>query len=242
MVRALILYALAIASFGCADVSPSDAETAEDALTALGPEAYRSYAAIAAAGGEAPRAGTVTVLGLRGLSSEGAIHATTFARAFDDTVIVFGADGVTARRFAASTHPFELRGAAGVPDVNGDRVADVGMIRPGVYEVSGRERLIAGAASFAVTQLGQGRLPGWRDVDHDGILSDDERAVSERRNDGLTDVLFHQGEGGAPPAVGCQVLPAAAMRGFTSAVGGGRARFRYVLVDMTGADASTLPR
>ena len=96
--------------------------------------------------------------------------------------------------------------------------------------------------SFAVTQRGQGKLPGWRDTNHDGILSDAERAKSEQRGDGLTDVLFHQGEGGAPAAVGCQVLPASAIRAFTAAVGGPRARFRYVLVDMTGRDTRTLPR
>jgi len=116
------------------------------------------------------------------------------------------------------------------------------MIRPGVYDVAGRDRTIAGQPSYAVTKNGQGKLPGWRDTNHDGTLTDAERAASEHRSDGLTDVLFHQGEGGAPAAVGCQVLPASAIRAFVTAVGGPRARFRYVLVDMTGKDASTLPR
>jgi hypothetical protein len=116
------------------------------------------------------------------------------------------------------------------------------MIRPGVYDVTPRDRLIAGAASFAVTQHGRGKLPGWRDTNHDGLLSDDERAASEARADGLTDVLFHQGEGGAPPAVGCQVLPASAIGAFTAAVGGARARFVYVLVDVSDRDPSALPR
>ena len=90
--------------------------------------------------------------------------------------------------------------------------------------------------------MGVGKLPGWRDTDHDGVLTAAERAASERRTDGLTDVLFHQGEGGAPAAVGCQVLPASSIGAFTKAVGGARARFRYVLVDVTGRDVTGLPR
>ena len=235
--------ATAIALGACAVEDGSPTGQGEDALTALGPEAYRAYAALAIEGGLTPVAGTITVLGLRGLAVDGANHATAFGHAFDDTIVVFRADGASVLRFAASTHPFELHGVAGVPDVNGDHVADVGMIRPGVYDVAGRDRLIAGVASYAVTQGGSGRLPGWRDVDHDGILTDAERSAAEQRHDGLTDILFHQGDGpAAPAAVGCQVLPGDAIRSFISAVGGAKAKFRYVLVDVTSRDTSTLPR
>lgn len=225
---------------GCA-ADPGGDEPTADAPSALGSDAYRIYADLAAEGGAAPTPGAVTVIGLRGLDVDGLAHATKYGHAFDDTFIVLRADG-SAARFAGSTHPFEHDGVPGVPDVDGDRVADVGMIRPGVYDVAGRDRTIAGQASYAVTQDGGGKLPGWRDTDHDGILSDEERAASEQRGDGLTDVLFHQGEGGAPAAVGCQVLPASAIRAFVTAVGGARAHFRYVLVDMTGRDGSRLPR
>ena len=233
-----MLVAFAPITIGCSTPSSSD-DGAVDAPSALNSDDYEIYADLATGAGAAPSAGSVTVLGLRGLSVDGSAHATKFVHAFDDTIVVLRADG-TAERFAGSTHPFELDGAAGVPDTNGDQVPDVGMIRPGVYDVAGRDRTIAGAASYAVTQHGQGKLPGWRDTNHDGVLSDAERAVSERRADGLTDVLFHQGEGGAPAAVGCQVLPASAIRAFTAAVGGPHARFRYVLVDMTGRDTSAL--
>jgi hypothetical protein len=238
--------ALIFAAIGCA-APAGDEATADDApfaLTqegALDADAARPYAALAVEAGAALAKGTITVLGLRGLRVDGQQHGTAFARAFDDTLVVLRPDG-TAQRFAASTHPFEIRGVPGVPDVDGDGASDVGMIRPGVYDVIPRDRLIAGAASFAVTQHGQGKLPGWRDTNHDGLLSDDERAASVRRADGLTDVLFHQGEGGAPPAVGCQVLPASAIRAFTAAVGGARARFVYVLVDVSDRDPSALPR
>ena len=244
-VRRLLMVPLVLVAVGCAspasDANPED--SSEAAPAALSSEAYRIYGDLAREGGAAPALGSVTVLGLRGLSFEGLLHPTLYARAFDDTLVVLRADG-TVERFPASTHPFELDGVPGVPDVDGDRVADVGMIRPGVYDVAGRDRTIAGAASFAVTlhATGAGKLPGWRDTDHDGVLTATERAASERRNDGLTDVLFHQGEGGAPAAVGCQVLPSTAIGAFTKAVGGARARFRYVLVDVAGRDVSGLPR
>jgi hypothetical protein len=232
---------IAATAVACAAPATTSDEEAVDAPSALGSDAYRAYADLATEGGGSPSHGTVTVLGLRGLSLDGTTHPTKYAHAFDDTLVVLRADG-SVERFAGSTHPFERKGVPGVPDTNGDGVPDVGMIKPGVYDVTGRDRTIAGAASYAVTQRSSGKLPGWRDTDHDGILDDDERAVSDRRGDGLTDVLFHQGEGGAPAAVGCQVLPSSAIRAFTAAVGGARARFRYVLVDMTGRDTSSLPR
>lgn len=235
--------ALATALAACAADDGASTAQGEDALTALGPEAYRAYAALAIEGGLTPAAGTISVLGLRGLAIDGANHATAFGHAFDDTLVVFAKDGRSVLRFAASTHPFELHGVPGVPDVDGDRVADVGLVRPGVYDVAGRDRLIAGVASYAVTQGGSGRLPGWRDVNHDGLLDDDERSAADRRHDSLTDILFHQGDGpAAPAAVGCQVLPGASIRSFITAVGGAKAKFRYVLVDVTSRDTSALPR
>ncbi len=240
-----LLYSCALAAtlVACAADEGASIGQGENALTALGPEAYRAYAALAIEGGLTPEAGTITVLGLRGLATDGTNHATAFGHAFDDTLVVFAKDGASVLRFAASTHPFELRGVPGVPDVNGDRVADVGMIRPGVYDVAGRDRLIAGVASYAVSQRGSGKLPGWRDVDHDGILTEAERAASEARSDGLTDVLFHQGDGSAAPAaVGCQVLPGDSIRSFITAIGGPKAKFRYVLVDVSGRDTASLPR
>ncbi|MDB4941960.1 MAG: hypothetical protein JWP97_1494 [Labilithrix sp.] len=238
---ALLVAALAAVA-GCSGASEEDdAEASGEALTSLGAGEYRAYAAVAAEAGAAPAGGQVTVLGLRGVALDGSTHGTTFHHAFDDTLVVLGADGASSFRFAASTHPFEKKGVSGVPDVDGDRVADVGMIRPGIYDVAGRERLIAGQPSFVVTREGSGRLPGWRDVDHDGVLAARELAASEQRGDVLTDVLFHQGEGGAPAAVGCQVLPAADIRAFVRAIGGAKARFRYVLVDASGLAPDALP-
>jgi hypothetical protein len=234
----LVAVAVSLALAACSAAPEDDAATS--APSALGTDAYETYADFARAEGADPRPGTVTVIGLRGLSTDGEQHATTYAHAFDDTLVVLRADGKV-DRFPAATHPHQSHGG-GVPDVDHDGVPDVGIIRPGLYDVLPRDRTIASMPSYAVMRGGTDRLPGWRDTDHDGRIDDAERSASEERGDVLTAVLFHQGEGDAPPAVGCQVLPAASMRAFVASVGGARAKFRYVLVDMTDRDATGLPR
>jgi hypothetical protein len=221
---------------GC---SAADEPVDSEAAVALS-EDYRAYADFARSEGADPAPGGVTVIGLRGLSIDGKLHPTTYADEYDDTLVVLRKDG-TVERFPGATHPHHAS-AAGPPDVNGDAKPDVGMIKPGVYDIVPREALIAGMPSYPVMLRGTGKLPGWRDTNHDGVLDEQERAASDRRGDYLTAVLFHQGEGGAPPAIGCQVLPASAMRAFVAAIGGPRAKFRYVLVDMAGRDPSDLPR
>jgi len=224
---------------GCA--APEEDDAATSAPAALGSDAYRIYADLARAEGADPRPGTVTVIGLRGLSVNGETHATTFAKVFDDTLVVLRADG-TVDRFAAATHPHFATDESGPPDVDGDGARDVGIIRPGVFDVIPRDRPIAGQPTWQVTRGGKDGLPGWRDTNHDGVIDDAERAASEARGDKLTAVLFHQGEGDAPAAIGCQVLPASAMKAFVASVGA-RSKFRYVLVEMTGRDdAGSLPR
>src|SRR3954470_14618981 len=144
--------------------------------SALGEDAYQAYADLA---GIEPDASPAVVVGLRGVSFDGTAHDTTFAHAFDDVLVVLTTDR-RAVRFRASTHPFESA-APGVPDVDGDRVVDVGMIRPGIYDAAARDRLVAGQPSWAVTHDGSGKLPGWRDTNHDGVLTDDEIAAAEKR-------------------------------------------------------------
>ena len=246
MLRSLLALSLTAVVTACGADAGDESSSTDDALTAPMPDgAYEAYAAFAKAQADfTPAASAVSVLGLRGLSITGEQHPTKFGHAFDDTIVVFSADGVTARRFPASTHPFEKNGVSGVPDVDGDGASDVGMIAPGIYDVTGRARLIAGQPSFVVTRSGSGRLPGWRDTNHDGVLSDEEMAASVKRKDGLTDVLLHQGEGGAPAAVGCQVFPAAAITDFVRAAAGvtpAHSSFRYVLIDVSNADVSSLP-
>jgi hypothetical protein len=225
-----------LATFGSialtiACASPSDASASDDEAEATGSaaserEEHDRWASIAERGGATVhRSGRATVIGVRSADA-------LSRRAYDDALVVLTADRRVVK-LDVSTHPWERDGVNGVPDVDGDRVKDVGMIRPGVYVAVGRgDRRIAGEAAFDVrTAAGTDRLPGIRDTNHDGLFDEREDAASLARGDGLTAVLFHTADGDAPPAVGCQVLAAPAMRELTRAVGGSRATFDYVLVD-----------
>ena len=230
---------LAVVSTAAACSAESDAASDGDgetvtAAASRSPE-YELWAKVVRdAGSPLHRNGRATVVGLRGTSLDGERHAVSSFRAYDDLLVVLRADG-TVLRLPLSTHPFERKGVSGVPDVDGDGSRDVGMIRPGLYEATGRGdgRFIAGHAAFDVRVAASGPrlLPGFRDTNHDGVFDEIERAASVARSDVLSAVLFHTGDGSAPPAVGCQVLPAGAMDDFVRAVGGSNATFDYVLVD-----------
>ncbi len=224
-------------------------------------ERFNHYAAIVRAnGGEVNPGGRPTVLGIRGMNTDGEQHPTTFRGGrggYNDTFVVLTADGHV-HELRGATHPGQSRSSA-APDVDGsaqragidretlrndaqarNRHGDVGMIRPGNYEVvpNGPH---AGADSFHVrTSEGSGRIPGWRDTNHSGTLSDAERAASEQRGDNLTEILFHQG-GSGPVSIGCQTMPPEEHRRFTQLVGGRRASFNYTLVDANDANAAAAP-
>jgi hypothetical protein len=206
---------------GAVNLAPAGASEAER---------YAHYAAIVRQnGGEVCPSGRPTVLGLRGLSSDGAHHATSSSRSYDDTFVVLTPDGHV-REFSGATHPGQNRSTMS-PDVTGDGVGDVGMIKPGNYDVvpNGQH---AGNASYHVrTSGGSGNLPGWRDTNQDGRMSDAERAASDQRGDTLNGVLFHQGSTYAPTSIGCQTMSPETYNAFMSAMGGPGQRFSYTLVD-----------
>jgi peptidoglycan hydrolase-like protein with peptidoglycan-binding domain len=163
---------------------------------------FDHYAAIIRAnGGEVNPGGKPTVLGIRGMDINGNRHATTSARAYDDTFVVLTAD----RRV------MEVRGATHAGqntsslsrDNNGTR--GVGMINPGNFTArpNGNHN---GAPSFHVTDNGRGNIAGVRDTNGDGRFSDAERAASARRGDSLTGILFHQGFANSPKSIGCLTL------------------------------------
>lgn len=163
---------------------------------------FDHYASIIRAnGGDVNAGGKPTVLGIRGMDVNGNRHSTTSARAYDDTYVVLTAD----RRV------MEVRGATHAGqntsslsrDNNGTR--GVGMINPGNFTAApnGNHN---GAPSFRVTENGRGNIPGVRDTNGDGRVSDTERAASERRRDSLTGVLFHQGFANSPKSIGCLTL------------------------------------
>lgn len=241
---------LAAVTSACASAQAWNEEE-EQNEAALSEEASAEYNAFAAvvrgAGGKLHPGGTATVLGIRGLDKRTmATHDTRSAKAFDDLVVVLEKNGKV-HRLAASTHPWETRGVPGVPDVDRDGMSDVGMIRPGLYLAKGRgadRGRVGGLPAFDVSAApsGSGLLPGWRDVNHDGVFDDEERTRSETRRDTLSAVLFHRGGDGAPAAVGCQVFDAAEMNELIAAVGGPSASFNYVLVDARTIDVDALPR
>lgn len=235
--------ALPIAS-GCAatddpdasqDDGSAEAQTATPQAVTANEEDFATWSPlVTAAGAELNPRGMVTVLGIRGRSTDGTHHVVKSQQTYDDTFVVLLP---TKRAFVlqGSTHPFQADGVDGVPDVDGDGVSDVGRIRTGQYVAVGRgsSRLVGGLPAYDVsTYPGRsGKLPGVRDTNHDGLYDETEDARSKARNDGLTAVLFHHGDRGAPAVVGCQVLPAPALKTLIGSVGGPAATFHYVLID-----------
>lgn len=197
---------------------------------------YEEYTAFARCHGMEPRSNRSLVIGLRGRSIEGKVRSTRIRSDYADTLVVLTKDRRVVT-FAVSTHPWE-KAAPGIPDVDGDGIADVGMIRPGKYMAVRRDpkRNIAGAPTYhLLTVSGSGKLPGFRNTDQDDVFSPAERKASEARGDVLTAVLFHrEGGEGDPRPVGCQVLDGEAMLRFANEVG---ERFDYLLIDVNDARA-----
>lgn len=194
-------------------------------------ERFEHYANIVRAnGGEVNPGGRPTMLGIRGQSRDGGDpHDTGSTRRYDDTFVVLTADG-RVQEFRGATHPGQ-NSSTQSPDVTGDGRGDVGMIRPGNYEVVPNGPHGGNASYHVRTTGGSGRLSGWRDTNQDGRFSADERSASERRGDTLTGVLFHPGGDSAPRSIGCQTMPPAEYQRFVDTIGGPRAAFNYTLVD-----------
>lgn len=251
MARRALFSVLLLSTLACAGCAADSTEPVaeDDNLTEpttpiKGDAAHEAWAAVArSAGGHVHANGWATVIGVRGLARDRSTHDTRAQRTWDDLFVVLTRDG-HARELDGSTHPWELNAEAAT-DANGDGVPDVGMVRPGEYVVIGRgtTRLTGGLPAFDVTRNGSGALPGFRDVNHDGIFDAAERETSIARKDMVTAILFHRAAGGgAPVAIGCQVFDEPTMKTLIDAVGGPSARFNYVLVDASALDLAKLPR
>lgn len=192
---------------------------------------YERYKDLALRHGIKPRSDRALVIGLRGRDIAGKIHPLRIRPAYHDTLVILTTDGRVIE-LPVSTHPWQNE-APGIPDVDADGIADVGMIRAGNYLAIRRDsrRNIAGAPTFHVlTAKGGGKLPGFRNTDQDDVFSPAEKKASEARGDVLTAVLFHrEGGEGDPRPVGCQILDAEGMRKLAEEVG---ERFDYLLVDV----------
>lgn len=191
---------------------------------------YTKYAVFARRHGMVLQPDRALVIGVRGRTVAGVVHEVRVRRAYDDLLLVLTPDRRVIR-LAASTHPWEIEGGEGVPDVDRDGRPDVGILRPGKYIAvqRGSKQNILGARTYQVLKSDRSdKLPGVRNTDHDDVYSPAEHAASEARGDTLTAILFHQGGAGAPKAVGCQVLDADNMRRLIAEVG---VQFDYLLVD-----------
>lgn len=200
---------------------------------------YEKYKELASRHEMKPRSDRALVIGLRGRDIAGKRHPLRIQPAYRDTLVILTPDGRVIE-LPVSTHPWQKE-APGIPDIDGDGIADVGMIRPGKYVAIRRDarRNIAGAPTFHIlTTNGSGKLPGVRNTDQDDVFSPAEQRASEARGDVLTAVLFHQEGGeGDPRPVGCQILDANAMRKFAEEVG---ERFDYLLVNVSEGAAATI--
>jgi hypothetical protein len=201
---------------------------------------YEHYQRMLEARGYTVDEKTPTVVALRGVNSTGGKQVTTAASAYDDTIVVLKKDAQgkpVVTELAGTTHPGQsnaaVGGTVGVPDVNGDGKADVGMIDPGEY------RLVphgdhAGAKAWDVRTVdGSGQIPGVRDTNQDGKYTDAERDASQGRKDVLTGVMIHQGGHTEPWSAGCinlsqdsKVYPE-----FIKAAGGAAQPMKLVVLD-----------
>jgi len=207
-------------------------------------EQYQHYKDMLEARGYTLAADKPTVVALRGVDTKGQSHTTTSATSYDETLVMISKDAkgephVTT--FGGSTHPGQttaaVGGTVGVPDVDGDGKADVGMINAGEYElvkhaVNGGDH--NGAAAWDVhTVGGSGVLPGVRDTNHDGVYSQAEKDASAARGDVLTGVMIHQGAANAPQSAGCINLSSSnsVYPEFIKSAGGAGNSMKLVILD-----------
>jgi hypothetical protein len=203
-------------------------------------EQYEHYKRIIEVRGCTLDPNSPTVLAVPGMSSDGAAHTTTSSTHYDDTIVVLTRDAkgdphVTT--LPGSTHPGQTRasigGRVGVPDVNGDGQADVGMIEPGEYRLTPHGEHNGAAAWDVKTESNSGNLPGVRDTDHDGNFTSAECAASESRGDTLNEVMIHQGGPNAPQSAGCLNLSSnsTVYPHFIQAVGGATESMKLIVID-----------
>jgi hypothetical protein len=167
--------------------------------------------------------GRPTVLGLR--------HIDQASTSYGDSFVVLSPDH-RVQIFKGSTHPSESTSSES-PDVTGDGVGDVGMLRPGSYAVVPNGPHDGKPSFHVLTRNGSGYVPGWRDTDQDGGYSMAERSASEKRGDRLSEILFHVGQSDGPSSIGCMNVPPEVYDDFVKAVGGGGKPFSFTLVDRT---------
>lgn len=153
-------------------------------------------------------------------------HPMRSVAGYDDTGVLLWPEGV--ETFPMSSHAYQVNSRFS-PDVDGDGRGDVGTICPGRYVLhSVGEKY----PTFALTLPGGGmHLPCWRDTDHDGVISHDER----ERVYSATEILLHGGVDDPPDAahhfsIGCQCAALKWRQLLLARMLAGRTDADYVLV------------
>lgn len=162
-----------------------------------------------------------TVLGFRNVDGASTEYGDRFVVLTPDKKV---------KTFTGATHPGQSS-SSDAPDVSGDGVGDVGILRPGNYLANANGDHSGAPSYHVVSKQGSDAVPGFRDVDHDGNYSSAERRGSRERGDTVSEILFHIGGSSGPSSIGCQNLPPETMSAFIDAVGGPNANFNYTLVD-----------
>jgi hypothetical protein len=145
-----------------------------------------------------------TLVALRGsYPSATRSHRAIHAPRYDDTFVSVGLDGHP-QVFRGATHAYQLTSRESPKGA-------VGSIRPGLYRITLVQK--APVPIFHVTlPSGSGDLPCWRDIDHDGVISEAEAEQSKEATTGpqvkpgtgmyANQVLVHPGYTTAKPGTG----------------------------------------
>ena len=203
-------------------------------------EQYDYYKGIIEANGGEINADGPTVLGMRGLGTDGSYHnSADNVGGYNDTFVVLnqGPDGQpTVQTFQGATHANQYSsGASYGPDGSGRTIRGVAQLQPGTYDVNYATGDYGGygAAYHVTTQNGSGYVPAYRDTNADGTISAAERAAAVSDGYTATSILFHNGKNAAPSSIGCQTIIPSQHSAFTQAVG--RGGFSYTLIDANDA-------
>ena len=206
-------------------------------------EQYEHYRQLIEANGGQINPDGATVLGLRGLGTDGERHdGRSNIGGYDDSFIVLnqGENGTpSVQLFRGATHANQRTSSySSGPDNQGNTIQGVAMIAPGNFVAVPHSNDYRGRGpSYHVRTLGgSGDLPAYRDRNRDGAISSQERSQAEAGGYTADQILFHGGRDDAPSSIGCQTLSPSDMRAFSRAIGGGG--FNYTLLD---ANDSFLP-
>lgn len=181
-------------------------------------EKYDHYAAMVKAAGGKMDSKNPTVLGLRGLGTDGKRHdSAKNTGSNDDTFVVLGRDK------KGQPTVSELSGATHAATPRGSVAGGVAQLRPGNYDVT-RRHDYKGHEAWAVN--GGGDVPAYRDGNRDGKISDAEKANAVKKGTTADGILFHFDR---QASIGCQTLPVDQLKKLKAAVNGGN--FNYTLLD-----------